>query len=371
MNNRTDFDKLLAEEEFQQGIIHFDSLNKDEKRAFIKQYSINKDEFIKARTIIGALNFKEINFSEQELDYLWQRTGIANSANTLTQKLQTTKIINWFSKVAAILFIPLIITSIWFFGKSLKQGAFDNEKFNQLTQIYNTVSAPTGGRTKAVLPDGSEVWLNSGSSIQYPVLSKEEYREVKLIGEGFFKVTKNKEKPMLVTTTGMQVKVYGTTFNIKAYEDDLNIETALVEGKISIIRLNEKGESADTEYQMKPGELSILNKQNNTVGITAVNNMEVFTGWVNERYVFKNTRFKEILERLERIHNIEFVLEDKTLGEYNFDATFEGQNIDRIMEIFAISLPIKWKSIQAEQNNDNTYSSRKIIISRDKTKELQ
>ena len=371
MNGRKDFNRLLADEEFQNGVIHFNSFDRSDKKAFIKRYAISKEEFVRARTIIDGLNFKGVDFSGEELDYLWERLGIESSTITLRPTFGNRRIIRWFSKVAAILFVPLLIASIWFFGKTLELGSFKNEKIAQLTGVYNTVYAPIGGKTKAVLPDGSEVWLNSGSSIQYPILSTPNYREVKLTGEGFFKVVKNPNKPMYVTTSGMRIKVYGTTFNINAYADNPDIEAVLVEGKISLEKLDDKGNPTSAEYKINPGEIGKLNRQKNTVAITKANNMEVYTGWVNGKYVFKNMEFKDILKRLERVHNVKFVLEDSTLGNNNFDATFEDQNIDRIMEIFAISLPIKWRSVKAEKNNDNTFSTRKIIISRDASRKLE
>jgi ferric-dicitrate binding protein FerR (iron transport regulator) len=370
MSYRKDFDKLLADEKFQNAIIDFDSFDREEKEAFIKQFSLTKDEFVKARTILNGLNFKGIDFSDEELNYFWEKLGIEESKITLRPKPQHRKIIRWVSKVAAILFIPLLITSIWLFDKTNELQSFKNDEVDRLTGIYNTVSAPVGGRTKAVLPDGSEIWLNSGSSIQYPILNKPSCREVKLTGEGFFKVAKDKDKPMLVTTSGMQVKVYGTTFNINAYEDNRDIETVLIEGSISIQKLDGQGNPKDVEYKMAPGEAGKLNRQKNTIAIAKTNNLEIYTGWVNGRYVFKNAQLKNILKRLEKIHNVQFVLEDETIGEYYFDATFEDQNIDRIMEIFSVSLPIKWRSVHAKQNDDQTFSTRKIIISKDKTRKL-
>ena len=368
---RKNFNRLLADEAFQNGIINFNSFNRDKKKVFVKQYSITKDEFIKARTIINGLSFKEIDFSDEELNYLWEKLGIENSLVSLRPKLRSKKIINWVSKVAAILFIPLLVTSIWLLDQTKELQTFKNNRITQLTDLYNTVSAPIGGKTKAVLPDGSEVWLNSGSSIRYPILCKQSYREVKLAGEGFFKVVKDKDKPMLVTTSGMQVKVYGTTFNINAYEDNPDIETVLIEGNISLRKLDEKGKPVNVEYKMNPGEIGRLNKQTKNIAVTRATNMEIYSGWVNGKYVFKNTQFKNILKRLERLHNVEFVLEDKTIGEYYFDATFEDQNIDRIMEVFAVSLPIRWRSVSAEQKDDQTFSTRKIIISKDKSRELR
>ncbi len=371
MNGHKDFYKLLAEEEFQNGIIHFDALDQVNKKAFLKRYSIRPDEFNRARTILNGLSFKGKDFSDEELNNLWKRLGIKNSLTTLKPKLKTREIVRWFSKTAAILFIPLFVVSVWLFYRTWQLESFKREKVEQLTTLFNMVSAPAGGKTKAVLPDGSEVWLNAGSSIRYPLLSKPAYREVELSGEGFFNVTHDPEKPMLVTASGIQVKVYGTTFNIRAYEDDPDIETVLIDGKISMTRLNGKGIPAGTEWKMNPGELGTLNRQKNTISVTEASNTDVYTGWINGKYVFKNTPFRDILRRLERLHNVEFVLEDKTLGDYRFDATFKDQNVDRIMEIFSVSLPIKWTSVNAEKSNDQTFSVKRILISRDQSKEFQ
>ena len=108
---RKDFHKLLADEEFQSGIIHFDSFDRDKKKTFIKRHSINKEEFVKARTVINGLNFKEIDFTEAELNYLWEKLGIETNIIPLRSKIRNKKIINWVNRVAAILFIPLLITS--------------------------------------------------------------------------------------------------------------------------------------------------------------------------------------------------------------------------------------------------------------------
>ncbi len=371
MSYRKDFNRLLADEEFQNGIINFNSFEGEKKKTFINRYSITKDEFIKARTIINGLSFKEKNFSDEELDYLWKRLGIENPAIPIRPKQKRRKITIWISRVAAILFIPLLITSVWLFDETQKLQSYKGNEIDNLTGLYNTIYAPVGGKAKAVLPDGSEVWLNSGSSILYPILSKPSYREVKLIGEGFFKVVKNQEKPMLVSASGIEVKVYGTTFNINAYDDNPDIETVLIEGNISIKKTDEKGSSINVEYEIEPGEIGRLNREKNTISIAKVDNMDVYAGWVTGKYVFKNTELKNILKRLEKIHSVEFILEDKTIGEYSLDATFDGQSIDRIMEIFAISLPIKWRAIGADQNIDKSFSTRKIIISKDKSRELQ
>ncbi len=367
MTCRKDFYDLLSDEKFQNGIFNFDSFDSNGKKAFIKQYSINREEFVKARAILRGLDFKEVSFSEEELDYLWERLDIGWVAPIKWQlpAARPAMMINRLYKVAAVLLIPLLIASAWLFYQNTKLRSFNKENISRLAGVYNTVSAPVGGRAKAVLPDGSEVWLNSGSSVQYPLLANPAYREVKLAGEAFFKVVKNPRQPMFVYAPGVQVKVYGTTFNMNAYQENADIETILVEGEISLVKLDEEGNAEKREYKIKPGEVGRLNRKQNTISIDRAANPEVFTGWVNGKYVFRNQSFRSILERLEKIHNVTFVLEDKSLGEYSFDATFEDQNIDRIMEIFAVSLPIKWRSVQAEQKDDNTFSAKQIIISKD------
>jgi ferric-dicitrate binding protein FerR (iron transport regulator) len=363
MEDRKDFNELLAEEEFQYGISLFDSYDRQQKRAFLERYSIRTEEFVKARAIISGLSFKEKAFSEKELDYLWQDLNISKTGNKFQISDYSLKAFNWFSRVAAILFVPLLIAAIWF---NLKKGELQSKanEFELLANAVNTVSAPIGGRTTAVLPDGSEVLLNSGSSIQYPVVGNKDYREVKLSGEGFFKVRKDPGKPMFVDIPGMRIKVYGTTFNIRSYEDEPIIETVLVEGKISIIQHNPAHPERKIEHYLKPGELGKLNKIDNDLIVAKVDNMDVFTGWVAGKYVFKNWKFSEILQRLQRLYNVQFVLQDETIGDFNLDATFENQSIDQIMEILSISLPIKWEKIKKTESHENSISSHIIKISK-------
>lgn len=370
MTDKRNIYDLLADEEFQEGILHFNSFDREKKRDFIERYSIERDELTRAGVIINGLCFKEETFSQDEINYLWERFEKENALVPMYAKSGKRRIWGWFTDVAAILFIPLFIVSIWYHEKTRKSEALRDESMKRLYGMYNTVVAPPGGKTRTVLPDGSEVWLNSGSTIRYPVLDKPGTREVEMSGEGFFKVIRNPDKPMVITTSGIQVKVWGTTFNIRAYDDDPFIETALVEGNISLVKQDERSGRSGNEIVLKPGEIGRYNRRNNTIDVAALNNPEVYTGWINGKYVFKNTQFKEILKRFERMHNVEFVLEDITLGDYRFDATFDDQNIDRIMEIFAVSLPMKWKTVYAVKRNDNSYSTRRIILSRDKKRKI-
>jgi len=106
---------------------------------------------------------------------------------------------------------------------SARQMAGKTEKVE-----YNTLTPPRGGQFQVVLPDGSKVWLNSASSIIYPTAFNGESRVVKLQGEAYFEVTKNRHKPFIVRTNNVDVNVLGTHFNVTAYNDDAATTTTLL-----------------------------------------------------------------------------------------------------------------------------------------------
>lgn len=360
---------LLSDIQFQDSLAEFESWSTAEKKAFLKKYGLTKEQFVQAKTIVDGLSFKERTFSDQELDYLWSNISFEG---TLPKEKTKKKIsLDWFRKIAAILLLPVIGISIYLFIQNIGLNNFKEEKVETLSTLYNTVYAPLGGKTKAILPDGSEVWLNSGSSLKYPVLSNANFREVQLNGEAFFKVKKNLDVPMFVKTGQMDVKIYGTSFNLNAYSDNEDINIVLIEGKVSLTAIvGEEGESSN-EIFLNPGEIGSLNKSRKHVTIAKASNTLQFTGWMNGIHAFRNKQFKTILNRLEKVYNVKFILDDEKLGEYYFDATFEGQNIDKIMEIFQVSLPINWQRVNTGKQQGNYYGLETIKITRDETRILK
>uniref|UniRef100_UPI003216A3FA FecR family protein n=1 Tax=uncultured Draconibacterium sp. TaxID=1573823 RepID=UPI003216A3FA len=363
---KQNLDILLSDIQFQNGLAEFELWSMPQKKLFLKKYGLTQKQFVEAKTIVDGLAFKERTFSDHELDYLWNTISFENISTKETKKGQIS--LGWFRKIAAILILPVIGFSAYLLLQNIELNNFKEEKVEMLSDLYNTVYAPLGGKTKALLPDGSEVWLNSGSSLKYPVLGNSNYREVLLNGEAFFKVKKNPDVPMFVKTSDMDVKVYGTSFNVNAYSDNEDISVVLVEGKVSLsTKTGENGK----EIFLTPGEIGTLNKTRKHVFIAKASNTLQYTGWMNGIHVFRNTRFKTILNRLEKIYNVEFILDDKQLGEYYFDATFEGQNIDKIMDIFQVSLPIKWQRINTGKQQENYFGLETIKITRDETRILK
>ncbi|HEV3224853.1 MAG TPA: FecR family protein [Puia sp.] len=166
---------------------------------------------------------------------------------------------------------------------------------------YNTISTPRAAQYQIFLSDGTKVWLNAASSLRYPTTFSGKNRIVELQGEGYFEVTKNKEKPFLVRTAGMEVAVLGTRFNIMAYEDENAIQTTLLEG---LVKVNH-GNQSDL---LDPGKKAVLRRDNSilTVGDANVNQA---VAWKNGYFYFDRSDIKTIMRQVSRWYDLDIVYE--------------------------------------------------------------
>jgi ferric-dicitrate binding protein FerR (iron transport regulator) len=207
---------------------------------------------------------------------------------------------------------------------------------------YNELTVPYGKTFRLVLSDGTSVSLNAGTSLKYPIrFIKGKDRQVFLKGEAYFDVTKDTENPFVVNVNEMNVRVLGTQFNVSSYPEDLSYNTVLVEGSVGIYK---KGEQFDigSAILLKPGFRAAWNKDNKAVNIEKVNT-NIYTGWVVGKLIFKNLPFKNIRKKLERHYNITIVNNNKALESKTYNATFDTQKIEEVMEILNKSFSIKYK----------------------------
>lgn len=240
-------------------------------------------------------------------------------------------------RAAAILFIPLIVSWCMLY--------FDREV--QVPEMMEVRTNP-GMTTSVVLPDGTEVTLNSSSSLQYPSRFSEGERTVKLLGEAFFSVMKDKKPFVVKALSGSEIIVHGTEFNIEAYEESETVQTTLVSGKVSFSYFN-KGKKKN--LMMQPGQKVVYDIVQDKVVVKKVN-VDVETSWKDGHLIFKNTPFEEVLKRLSKQFNVEFVLKNPALKHNSFTATFTKQRLERILENFRISSNIRFKYID-DGNIDN------------------
>lgn len=168
-----------------------------------------------------------------------------------------------------------------------------------------SLSVPRGGEFKIVLEDSTEIWLNSDSRLIYPEHFSASNRRVTLEGEAYFKVHHQSNRPFYVVTGNQTVKVYGTEFNLRAYQEDEKIYTTLCNGKVSIMRTGHPG----AEVFLSPGHQSAFDRES---GLTTIarRDIDVVSGWRQGKFVFEEQTLYQIMQDLARWYDIEFEFAD-------------------------------------------------------------
>lgn len=171
----------------------------------------------------------------------------------------------------------------------------------------NQLVIPYGNQSRVVLSDNTVVWLNSGSRLIYPSHFNGKTREVMLYGEAFFEVSRNPEKPFIVKTSELDVKVLGTQFNVSAYAEDNTIQTVLREGSVALRRKN--AGLFDKDVVLKPNQLASFDKMSNN---TKINEVDVsrYILWTKGMISFDETDIVRVIKKLERFYNISINFSD-------------------------------------------------------------
>ncbi|MFA5326352.1 MAG: FecR domain-containing protein [Prolixibacteraceae bacterium] len=262
--------------------------------------------------------------------------------------------LNALSRIAAILFIPLLVASGWLLYRQITAENVQQFSMQEIT-------SPPGIRSQVVLPDGTKVWLNAETTIQFPVPFSKNSRNVELLGEAFFYVTKNPEKPFIVHSGNVSVKVLGTHFNCKAYSSDKNIDVILEEGKIA---LNVEGNATAKEYIMVPGQHAIVGKSDSKTTILK-ENIHKYIAWHTGKLVFDNTPMSEVAQLIERWYGVNVIVQDPEIMNYRFTTTFENESLFQVIELLGLSSPIRFNYVPAKVNSNNQMESKlKLLISK-------
>lgn len=253
--------------------------------------------------------------------------------------------------IAAIAFIPLLVGSYY-----LKErlSSLENIQPEQLevTTAYGLVS-------KVILPDSSEVFLNSGSTLTYPQRFVGDTRTVSLHGEAYFKVESDlKNRFDVLLPDGLRVSAYGTEFNINAYSDQSWIETVLADGSVEVSR---QDDPVSLSKKLNPGQMAYVHKGSSEIYISDTN-IYTKTAWKDGKMVFRRAKMPEIVRRLSQHFNVDIELQDKDLLQYEYSATFTTETLDEILNLLKQSAPIQWRYIEPQKQQDYTYTRRKVKV---------
>ena len=206
------------------------------------------------------------------------------------------------------------------------------------------------GKSKVLLPDGSEVWLHGKSSLVYTTGFSKNNREVAVDGEAYFSVTRNNKSPFVVKTDGMDIIVHGTKFNVESHQDNPNIRVRLIEGSVAL--------QTNSDYKMlQPGEAGIFNKQENSLNVE-VTDVEYACLWTADQIRFEQKNLKEICRSLSKWYNVQIDLDPTIAEKYAFTFSLRDEPLEQILRIMSRINPLIY---DFDENNNLTISAASYI----------
>lgn len=255
-------------------------------------------------------------------------------SNEINHSGQLIKLIASFSKYAAIFLLAISI------GIMLPKYIAKRSQ----SLAYNSIKMEWGQMGKMTLSDGTKIWLNAGTTLEYPTTFASQERTVKLNGEAQFKVARNSKIPFeVITKTGI-VKVYGTTFNVASYDDDPEMVVTLIEGKVAIE--NDKG---DQLAILNPSEQISVSKQTGKAKLKLVDT-QFYSSWINGRILLQETKLADLATLLRRWFNVDINLVGENLGDLRISGTIiKNKPLEPFLKILERMYGIKY---EIKPNND-------------------
>lgn len=286
-----------------------------------------------------AFNPSEINVFEAE------KKVLANIATT-RRNIARTLIIYW-QRMAAVLVIPLLIICTYLFLEK------DNGVYDAIE--YQEVKSPHGTFSEVRLPDGTNVWLNGGSTLKYPLTFRKGERDVFLSGEGYFEVHSDRENPFIVKTDQITLRATGTAFNVEAYGSDSITAVTMVNGKIDVAFGN------SSPVAMVPGERASFNNLTKQCLIAQTDPYKWYA-WKDGVMIFRDDPLSYVFKRLGLTFNVNIELKDPSLANAPYRATFEYESLDEILRLLEMSAPLHFKQNKRVKDKNNTYEKQTIEV---------
>lgn len=202
------------------------------------------------------------------------------------------------------------------------------------------------------LPDGTKVWVNSGSHLAYGKRFNRKERVITLEGEAYFEVASDPNRPFIVETANLDIEALGTSFNVKSYEEEADISVVLMQGKVKI-------SSATGTNLLLPNERISFNRVTGTTRKTSVYDAYAFSNWRNNYFMFEGEPLESIAFTLERNYNTHITFESETLKKYSFTGSINNTSLESILQILSLTSPLTYEI------KDNS------IVLKENTKQVQ
>jgi ferric-dicitrate binding protein FerR (iron transport regulator) len=338
-------------------------------RSWVNQSAKNREEFIQMKILwMASAQIHRCSQGDLQKDLLQLESKIGERGKTGSVKHISR--IGYISKIAAaiLLFILIGAAGTYMILKNKIQDSAPGA--DNLIHVYT----PKGSKAITILPDGTKVWLNAGTDLMYHTRLYGKYeRQVTLIGEGFFKVLTNPDKPFIVNAKNLKIRALGTEFNVKAYPEEDNVETTIVKGIVKVdgkdsnrqpfsvtLKPNQQvkfraGKAVINSVVLTdPGKVDIEKlkeiKLEDLVSdlstgpvVSNVERTELYTSWKDEDWIFKGEKISELAVLLERRFNVKIYFSSEELKEYRFTGTFQNETLEQVLQVLKLTAPLQYE----------------------------
>lgn len=290
----------------------------DSLKNWLKEDQENKTVLDDLKVIYSITGNVPDSFVPQK-ELAWQKV-----IKRISIRKQQPKIIRFMLRIAA----SVLLIALGVGGTFYLQNKMANPSF---TEVYS----PYGHKTRVVLPDGSTVWLNGDTKLKYNS-DFSDARNVELTGEALFEVTKNARQLFTVNAEELRLEVYGTTFNVKSYPEDLISEVALVEGSVGLFR------DKQLLKKMVPGEVIAYNSGENKFSLRQ-GNIGQITSWSADELVIENETFEEVTKYLERWYGVEITLDKSIQLNNRLSFKVKTESLTELLSIISRITPMTYE----------------------------
>lgn len=257
-----------------------------------------------------------------DIDQLWKTMN----KRTSRKDVYSRRLFIQFSAAAAAVSLILLISTSFYLVKKWRDA-------QTITQTFSCVY----GKTQVQLPDGSDVWLNSKTKLVYSFTPSKNERRVSLLGEALFHVAKDANRPFIVSNSGINVLVHGTTFDVKARDDDKDVLVTLIEGSVTV-------SSSISKTKIVPGEMALCSKSEGRIHVRDVQAADA-SFWAKESVTFDHNNIRQVVETLSKWYGISIAVSAKVPLDQAYTFTVRNESVEEILRLLMEDHAIQYRRI--------------------------
>ncbi|MGL5261006.1 MAG: FecR family protein [Bacteroides sp.] len=292
-----------------------------------------------------VMQIAKIYYANQTQKNIQKRQeSVQQSFQKLNKRIERNKVVclfRWLGQVAATLAGVFLISYLLLQSDSIRNAFLKPQDI--------IVEANKGMQSNLVLPDGTRVWLNSGSKLAYSLPFNKKERRVRVEGLAYFEVEKDPNRAFVVDVNEMlHIHVLGTKFNVQSYKDEVETKIALTDGSILITDVA----GTDIQCHMQVQDEFIYNRETKAYQLRSNPDISNQIAWIHNEFIFRDTPMVEVFKQLSHHFNVDIVIQDALIQNYKFTGKFKNKRLDHILDYIKATSPIRiqQEDIQSEQH---------------------